>query len=419
MKALPFLLVSCFFMPCFFMMATTLFSAETTVPTPGKQVVQSVELPASTSTWVPGREGIGLIGEPRPLDETRTDTVRYWLFLPTDYEAQSQSGGAPLLLFLHGAGERGDAPEEIARVKAHGPPRLLDNPEFARNFPAVTVSPQCKNDYAWSPAQLMLLLDHIEANFTIDKSRIYVTGLSMGGFGTWMCLNEAPQRFAAAAPICGGARPEWGERLVDIPIWAFHGDEDRVVTVDRSQTIVDAIRAAGGRKVLFTIYEGVGHDSWTQTYDNQLLYDWMFQQRLTLGLTPVVETRGGNLSPWLFPPPRPDMMIERQIGTRNTFNIRNVRDGGTESFSLILHVSVRQRGARNFERRYGQAEDEIIDRITSVLHASTTAERQEAGHTAIRERLRRAINEVLGTPWVNQVFFTEITHRVDFTTPLP
>jgi len=251
------------------------------IPTPGKQVAQSVELPASTSTWTMGGGAgrVGNVGEPRPLDETRTEMVHYWLFLPTNYEEQAQSGGAPLLLFLHGAGERGSpSGEDIARVKAHGPPRLLDNPEFAKNFPAITVSPQVKTGYAWSPAQLMLLLDHIEANFTIDKNRIYITGLSMGGFGTWMCLNESPNRFAAAAPICGGANSEWGERMVHIPIWVFHGDRDTVVTLDRSQNMVDAIRAAGGTRVIFTIYEGVGHDSWTQTYDNQLFYDWMFQQ---------------------------------------------------------------------------------------------------------------------------------------------
>ena len=282
--------ISLFFGICFFAISTTL-SGEEIRPAPGKQVVQSLELPASTSIWVPGQRGagqsetreriLGAIGEPRPLDESRTDTVRYWLFLPADYEAQALSGGAPLLLFLHGAGERGnESGDEIDRVKIHGPPRLLDDPEFAKNFPSVTVSPQCKRGYAWSPAQLMLLLDHIEENFTIDKNRVYVTGLSMGGFGTWMCLNEAPERFAAAAPICGGAKPEWAERLVNIPIWTFHGDQDRVVTVDRTQTIVDAIREAGGRKVIFTIYRGVAHDSWTPTYDNQLFYDWLFQQSL-------------------------------------------------------------------------------------------------------------------------------------------
>ena len=100
-----------------------------------------------------------MIGEPRPIDESKTETVHYWLFLPANYEAQAQTSGAPLLLFLHGRGERGNTPEDLAKVKVHGPPKLLDNPEFAKNFPAVTVSPQCKDGFAWSPAQLMLLLD--------------------------------------------------------------------------------------------------------------------------------------------------------------------------------------------------------------------------------------------------------------------
>ena len=267
------------FFLCFFMVSKTVFSHDIAVPTPGKQVVQSIELPASTSIWDFG-EGIRNIGEPRPLDKTKMDTLRYWLYLPKDYETQAQADGAPLLLFLHGAGERGDTPEDIVKVKVHGPPRLLDNPAFAKRVPCVTVSPQCKNGFAWSPAQLMLLLDHIEENYQIDKSRIYVSGISMGSFGTWMCLNEAPQRFAAAVAVCGTAKPEWAERLVDIPIWLFHGDRDILVMLDSLQVMVDAIRSAGGRKILFTVYEGVGHDSWTKTYNNPLIYDWLFQQKL-------------------------------------------------------------------------------------------------------------------------------------------
>jgi len=269
------------FLPSLFMFLANLFGQEADMSALGKQVVQSVELPASTSTWNFGTDGIRLIGEPRPLDESKTDTVHYWLFLPTDYEARVQSGGAPLLLFLHGAGERGKATgEDIAKVKIHGPPQRLDNPEFAKNFPCVTVSPQCKDGFAWSPAQLMLLLDHIEKNYTIDKSRIYVTGLSMGGFGTWMCLNEAPHRFAAAAPVCGGAKLDWAEKMINVPLWVFHGNRDTVVISALSERMVEAIRKAGGRKILLTIYDGVEHDSWTPTYNNQMLYDWMLQQTL-------------------------------------------------------------------------------------------------------------------------------------------
>ena len=281
-----------FLLPLLFALTSLLFSEETPTPdnpAPGMQVVQRVELPASTSvwSWVPGQQRGTLeqVGEPRPLDETKTDIVHYWLFLPTNYETQAQTGGAPLLLFLHGAGERGnESGAEIAKVKVHGPPKLLDNPTFAKNFPCVTISPQCKNGFAWSPAQLMLLLDHLEKNFTIDKSRVYITGLSMGGFGTWMCLNESPARFAAAAPICGGAKPDWAEKLVNVPIWAFHGDQDFIVTLDRTENMVNAIRKAGGTKIIFTVYEGVGHDSWTQTYNNQLLYDWLFQSVLKTNL---------------------------------------------------------------------------------------------------------------------------------------
>ena len=271
------------FVLCFLMTSMPLFGEENTVPAPGKQVAQSVELPASTSVWnlTPGRQGseVEKIGEPRPLDESKTDTVHYWFFLPADYESQAQGDGAPLLLFLHGMGERGnESGEDIARVKVHGPPRLLDNPAFAKKFPCVAVSPQCRDGFAWSPAQLMLLLDHIEKNYKINKNRIYITGLSMGGFGTWMCLNESPKRFAAAAPICGGAKLDWAEKLTDIPVWTFHGDQDLLVIFARTQKIVDAVRKAGGKKILLTVYEGVGHDSWTQTYNNQMLYDWLFQQ---------------------------------------------------------------------------------------------------------------------------------------------
>ena len=259
------------------MISPFLFSQEIETPTPGKQVLQRVELPASTSTW-DFEQGIRGIGDPRPLDPSKTDTVRYWFFLPTNYESQDK---VPLLLFLHGAGERGDeSGADIAKVKIHGPPRLLDTTGFAKNFPCVTVSPQCKNGFAWSPAQLMLLIDHIEKTYKIDKSRIYITGLSMGGFGTWMCLNESPKRFAAAAPVCGGAKSEWGEKLTGTPIWVFHGGADPVVVPALSERIVEAIQKTGGKKILLTVYEGVGHDSWTQTYNNQLFYDWLFQQTL-------------------------------------------------------------------------------------------------------------------------------------------
>jgi len=133
-----------------------------------------------------------------------------------------------------------------------------------------------------------------------------------------------------------------------------------------------------------------------------------------IGLDPVRSVDNFGNVPGVPPNVRPaERMNEIQIGTRTTFNIRNVRDDANEVFSLIMHVSVRQRDARQFERRFGECENEVIDRVTAILSASTTEERREAGHTAIKERVRRTINDVLGTPWVQQVFFAEITHEVN------
>lgn len=240
-------------------------------PKPGTQTVQGVELPASTSTWKDWQD----IGTPRPVDSSKTEMLRYWFYLPKDYEKQAAQGGAPLFLFLHGAGERGNQPTDIGKVKVHGLPKLVEQEEFAKNWRCITVSPQCKNGYAWSPAQLMLLLDHIEKNYKVARNQIYVSGLSMGGFGTWMCLAEAPKRFAAAMPICGGAKPEWAEKYLDIPIWDFHGTKDPVVPFALSETIVNAVKEKGGTKINLTAYEGGGHDAWTQTYENPKVYEWL------------------------------------------------------------------------------------------------------------------------------------------------
>jgi len=248
------------------------------IPDPGKQVAQSVELPARTSDWETDQESRG-ISKTSHLDESKTDIVYYWLFLPTDYEVQAKSGGAPLLLFLHG-GRWKNTPAELAKTKARNLPCLLETTEFAKKFPSIAVAPLCKSGSMWSPSQLMLLLDHIEENYKIDKSRVYVMGHSMGGFGTWMCLNKSPERFAAAVPICGGGRPEWAGRLVNTPIWAFHGDNDSVVTIDNTSNMVEAITKAGGKSIRFTIYERAGHDIGTRTYSNPMLYDWMFRQSL-------------------------------------------------------------------------------------------------------------------------------------------
>lgn len=243
-------------------------------PEPGKQVLQKIELPKSTSDWNWKEEGVTTLGRIRPLDEPQKEAVSYWLFLPTDESAKTDAG-FPLLLFLHGAGERGDNPDT---VKTHGPPKLVET-EKGKTWPFITVSPQCPDKMHWSPQQLLLLLDDIEARYPVDKSRIYVTGLSMGGFGTYMLIDLAGDRFAAAMPLCGGYDPAKAEKMTKTPIWAFHGDADGAVPIELDRAILKAIEDAGGQ-VKFTVYPGVGHDCWTQTYNDPAVYQWLLDHRL-------------------------------------------------------------------------------------------------------------------------------------------
>lgn len=191
--------------------------------------------------------------------------MKYLVSLPDEYESKKKW---PLVLFLHGAGERGT---NIDKVKVHGPPKLI---EAGKKFPFVTISPQCPGGRWWDTTELMGLLDHVQQKYRIDKDRIYVTGLSMGGFGTWSLAARAPNRFAAIAPICGGGDPMWARGIAHIPTWAFHGARDRVVPVERTKSMVDAIKTRNpGVKV--TIYPDANHDSWTATYENPKFYEWL------------------------------------------------------------------------------------------------------------------------------------------------
>ena len=201
--------------------------------------------------------------------------------------------GWPLLLFLHGAGERGD---DLGLVSVHGPPKLHDEvPELQG---CVLVAPQCPEGGWWTPGPLLALIDEVCARADIDRERLYVTGLSMGGYGTWGLLAAEPDLFAAAVPICGGGDigrlwPEMAVGFVlddllraqSVPIRAFHGEDDDVVPVGESRLLVDALDAVGGH-VELTVYPGVGHDSWTQTYADPSLYAWLFAQRRGGGARP-------------------------------------------------------------------------------------------------------------------------------------
>jgi predicted peptidase len=203
---------------------------------------------------------------------TKNLSCEYLLFLPEGYSQDKQ--GWPLILFLHGAGERGS---DLRKVKKHGPPKIV---EKQKDFPFIVVSPQCPEDDWWTDKVEVLinLLDDIVARYNVDTERIYLTGLSMGGYGSWALAAEYPKRFAAVAPICGGGNRIMAFRLKDIPIWAFHGAKDPVVPLKQSEEMVNAIRARGGDAKL-TVYPNAGHDSWTETYNNKELYDWFLEHR--------------------------------------------------------------------------------------------------------------------------------------------
>ncbi|PKL46853.1 MAG: phospholipase [Planctomycetes bacterium HGW-Planctomycetes-1] len=197
--------------------------------------------------------------------------MKYLLYLPDGYDKKGQSW--PLIVFLHGAGERED---DLEKVKMQGIPKML---EKKADFPFVVVSPQCLENAWWTgyAETLKALIDRIKAKYNIDPSRVYLTGISMGGFGTWYLAARYPQDFAAIAPICGGGELLFVKNL-KMPIWVFHGAKDDVVPLRRSQEMVDAVKAAGG-DVKFTIYPELKHDSWTVTYENEELYKWFLSHK--------------------------------------------------------------------------------------------------------------------------------------------
>ncbi len=208
---------------------------------------------------------------------TRTVRLGYLLYLPKDYAADP-SRRWPLILFLHGAGERGN---DLEQVKIHGIPKVAER----LGLPFIAISPQCPPDTWWSDHvdALDLLLDDVTANYAVDTARVYLTGLSMGGFGTWHLATIFPERFAAIAPICGGGAwfagfPARAALLKSTPVWAFHGARDPVVPLDETQKLVDVLREAGG-DVRLTVYPEAGHDAWSETYDNPELYTWFLAHR--------------------------------------------------------------------------------------------------------------------------------------------
>lgn len=214
------------------------------------------------------------------FEKTQHYELNYLLFLPKDYSNGSGKRW-PLILFLHGAGERGT---NVWKVATHGPPKnVVEHPEF----PFILVSPQCPEGKTWSNDALLGLLDEIMKTYAVDKSRVYLTGLSMGGYGSWSLGLAHPEKFAAMVPICGGgerihvllASRENKEALTSLGVWAFHGAKDPVVPVEESERMIEMLKRAGVEDVKLTIYPEAQHDSWTETYRNPELYEWLLKHQ--------------------------------------------------------------------------------------------------------------------------------------------
>jgi len=212
----------------------------------------------------------------------RTVNANYLLYLPKGYAADKEKT-YPTILFLHGAGERG---ADLNKVAIHGPPKLV---KAGQEFPFIIISPQCAEGTVWSVEALNALLDDVEKKYRVDQTRLYLTGLSMGGYGTWALGLRYPERFAAIAPICGGgdilgyllAKGDKvrGPLLKTMPVWAFHGAKDPTVPAEESERMIALLKKNGDKNVKLTIYPEAQHDSWTETYNNPELFEWFLEHK--------------------------------------------------------------------------------------------------------------------------------------------
>lgn len=221
---------------------------------------------ARAGDWQPGQQGYKL-----PDTVAPGRIAHFLLYLPDG----ATPGGAPwpLLIFLHGSGERG---ADIERVKVHGPPKIA---AAGGDLPFIVASPQLASGARWQGADVLRLTEYLLASgLPIDQKRIYLTGLSLGGMGTWQAALDDPRRFAAIVPIAGWGDPAAACRLKDMPIWAFHGARDTVVPPAGSTDMVEAVNACGGAAAL-TLYPDADHDSWTRAYDDPALTAWLLAQQ--------------------------------------------------------------------------------------------------------------------------------------------
>ncbi len=194
--------------------------------------------------------------------------IYYTFYVREDLQGQK---GLPLVIFLHGAGERG---KDYKKISVNGPPKYMDS--GLKEYPGIVVCPQCPEKYIWSNSAALIedFTRYITELEEADKSRVSITGLSMGGYGTWEAIMHCPELYRKAAPICGGGTP-WRTPGIKAEVWAFHGDVDPVIKAQNSDELVTAMRNAGLNPKL-SIFHGVGHGSWDEAYLNTTVMEWLF-----------------------------------------------------------------------------------------------------------------------------------------------
>jgi predicted peptidase len=211
--------------------------------------------------------------------------LKYLLFIPTGYDARNKY---PLVLWLHGGGARGNDPKVILSWGERHGPLFFARADNQAAFPCIILAPQCPPGKVWSDpysdepldqtSLALEILDRVQAEFAVDLSRLYLIGVSMGGYATWDIISRRPDKFAAAIPICGGGNPSKAQAMTQTAIWAFHGDEDGMVSVAESRKMIEAVKVAGGRP-RYTEYKGVGHNSWEKAFMEPDFLSWIFSQR--------------------------------------------------------------------------------------------------------------------------------------------
>ena len=200
--------------------------------------------------------------------------IGYYVFLPEDYSPERKF---PMVVFLHGAGERGDGRDELCKIHTHAIPKYA---AAGKKFPFILLCPQCPHRVVWNNVifELKALIDKVAEEYNADMSRIAITGISMGGFGTWEMGLTYSNYFCAIAPICGGGLSWRCSNLSNTPVWAFHGDADDIVPPKNSIEMVEAVNKNGGNAKL-TLFHDVGHHSWDNAYMETPVIDWLLSQK--------------------------------------------------------------------------------------------------------------------------------------------